>query len=134
MAATILVCENEAPLRALVRETLDHEGYEVIEACDGEESLELAQRTRPDLVLLDVKMPGRSGLEVLDELRSDPRFAQTPVIMLTARTQAADREAAEAGGADRFLAKPFSPALLAELVEDLLGRAAAIQADREALT
>lgn len=66
-------------------------------------------------------MPGRSGLEVLRELRSDPKLAQTPVIMLTARAQAVDLEAAEAAGADRFLAKPFSPAKLVELVEELLG-------------
>jgi CheY-like chemotaxis protein len=121
MPATILVCDNEEPLLALIRETLDHEGYTLVEALDGDESLELARRTEPDVVLLDVMMPGRSGLEVLRELRGDPKLAQTTVIMLTARAQAGDREAAEAGGADRFLAKPFSPAKLAELVEDLLG-------------
>jgi CheY-like chemotaxis protein len=121
MAATILVCDNEAPLRALIRATLDQEGYTIVEARDGDESLELARRAAPDLVLLDVTMPRRSGLEVLRELRGDPKLAQTPVIMLTARAQAVDRKAAEAGGADRFLAKPFSPARLAELVEDLLG-------------
>jgi CheY-like chemotaxis protein len=120
MTATILVCDNEEPLRALIRATLDHEDYTILEARDGDESLELARESGPDLVMLDVNMPGRSGLEVLRELRGDPKLQQTPVIMLTARAQAADREAAEAGGADRFLAKPFSPARLAELVEELL--------------
>lgn len=121
MAATILVCDNEEPLRALIRATLDSDDYRVVEARDGDESLELAHSARPDLIVLDVMMPGRSGLEVLRELRDDPKLARTPVIMLTARAQGADREAAEAGGADRFLAKPFSPARLAELVDDLLG-------------
>jgi CheY-like chemotaxis protein len=121
MAATILVCDNEAPLRALVHGTFDQERFTIVEARDGDESLERARSAEPDLVLLDVMMPGRSGLEVLRELRSDPKLAQTPVVMLTARAQAADLEAAEAAGADRFLTKPFSPAQLAELVEDLLG-------------
>jgi CheY-like chemotaxis protein len=121
MAATILVCDNEEALRALIRATFDQDRYTIVEARDGDESLERARSAEPDLVLLDVLMPGRSGLEVLRELRSDPKLAQTPVIMLTARAQAADLEAAEAAGADRFLAKPFSPAQLAELVEELLG-------------
>jgi CheY-like chemotaxis protein len=120
MTTTILVCDNEEPLRALIRATLDGSGYRLIEARDGNESLELARSARPDLILLDVMMPGRSGLEVLRELRSEPAFAETPVIMLTARAQAADREAAQAVGADCFLAKPFSPAQLAELVEEIL--------------
>jgi CheY-like chemotaxis protein len=121
METTILVCDNEEPLRALIRATLDSGDYRLLEARDGDESLELARSARPDLILLDVMMPGRSGLEVLRELRSDPRFAETRVIMLTARAQAADREAAEAVGADCFLAKPFSPAELAALVDRLLG-------------
>ncbi len=66
-------------------------------------------------------MPGRTGLDVLAELRADPAFADTPVVMLTARTQARDRESALAAGADRFLPKPFSPLALASLVDELLG-------------
>jgi DNA-binding response OmpR family regulator len=69
--------------------------------------------------VLDMMMPGRSGLDVLSELRADPTLAGTPVLMLTARTQAADREAIVAAGADRFLAKPFSPAELEALVAEL---------------
>jgi CheY-like chemotaxis protein len=121
MTATILVCDNEEPLRALIRATLDSDDYLLVEARDGDESLELARSLRPDLIVLDVMMPGRSGLEVLRELRADPKLAPTPVIILTARAQGVDSDAADAGGADRFLAKPFSPTRLAELVEDLLG-------------
>jgi CheY-like chemotaxis protein len=120
MAATILVCDNEDALRALIRATFDQERYTIVEARDGDESLERARSAEPDLVLLDVMMPGRSGMEVLRELRSDPKLAQTLVIMLTARAQGADLAAAEAAGANRFLTKPFSPAQLAELVEELL--------------
>jgi DNA-binding response OmpR family regulator len=106
-------------LRALVRASLDT-GYELAEASDGDESLRLARELHPDLIVLDMMMPGKSGLEVLGELRADPSLAATPVVMLTARAQAADRAAAASGGADRYLAKPFSPMELAATVAELL--------------
>lgn len=119
MAATVLICDDEDVLRALVRATLDGDGYQLVEARDGDESLELAKRLRPDLILLDMMMPGRTGLEVLRELRADPEPASTRVLMLTARTQPVDRLAAEAT-ADRYLAKPFSPFELQRVVAELL--------------
>lgn len=122
MAPLVLVCDDEEPLRALVRASLAGEGYEVAEAADGDEALALARRRRPDLILLDMMMPRRSGVDVLAELKRDPELAGTPVVMLTARTQLADREAASAAGADRFLAKPFSPTELALVVGELLRR------------
>ena len=118
----ILVCDNEDVLRDLVRASLGGNGYDLVEARDGDEALPLARDTKPDLVLLDMMMPGRSGLEVLAELRADPELAETRVVMLTARTQAADREAAAEAGADRFLTKLFSPLQLAALVEDMLSK------------
>jgi CheY-like chemotaxis protein len=124
VVATVLLCDDEEVLRQLVRATLDNGEYSIVEATDGDESLELARRLRPDVIVLDMMMPGRSGLEVLQELRGDPNLGSTPVIMLTARARQADREAA-AAGADRYLAKPFSPLELISLVEELLegGRA-----------
>lgn len=116
----MLVCDNEEALRALVRATFVGGDYRIVEARDGDESLDLARSVRPDLILLDVMMPGRSGLEVLAELRADPKLAETPVIMLTARAQLSDQDAARAAGADHFLAKPFSPRELAALVEETL--------------
>jgi signal transduction histidine kinase len=120
MPASVLVCDNEDVLRALVRAALDERGYEIAEARDGEESLEVARRTKPDLIVLDMLMPARSGLEVLSELRRDPDLATTPVIVLTARAQASDREAALRAEADRFVVKPFSPRELAAVVDELL--------------
>lgn len=122
MAVRILVCDNEQALRALVRASLELENgrYEIIEASDGDEALALTRRLRPDLILLDMMMPGRTGLDVLEELRTDGELAETPVVVLTARVQAGDRAAAEAAGADRFLAKPFSPVELAAVVSELL--------------
>jgi len=125
MPSTVLVCDNEDVLRTLVRAALGDRGYRIAEARDGDESLEIARRTHPDLIILDMLMPGRSGLEVLQELRRDPDLGQTPVIVLTARAQAADREAALRAEADRFLPKPFSPKELAAMVDELLGESGA---------
>jgi CheY-like chemotaxis protein len=118
---TVLVCDDEPVLRMLVRATLDQGNYTVVEACDGDEALVRTRSDRPDLILLDMMMPGRSGSDVLRELRADPATAKTPVIMLTARAQASDREAMNLAGADHYLTKPFSPVGLASLVEELLG-------------
>lgn len=122
---TILICDDEDVLRALVRESLPA-SCSIVEACDGEESLELARRVLPDLIVLDMMMPGRSGLEIVAELRGEPRLAATPVIMLTARAQAADEAAASAAGVDRYLRKPFSPRELQATVEELLSAAAIV--------
>ena len=116
----ILLCDNEQSLRTLMRASLDGLGHEIHEATTGDEGLRLARELAPDLVLLDMMMPGRSGLEVLQELRADPSFADTAVVMVTARVQADDREAAMAAGADGFLSKPFRPAELVALVSELL--------------
>jgi CheY-like chemotaxis protein len=120
MSSTVLVCDDEEVLRDLVRATLDDGTYSIVEAEDGDESLERARSLQPDLIILDMMMPGRTGLDVLRELRADPDLKQTPVVMLTARARAADRDAAAAAGADRYLAKPFSPLELISVVEDLL--------------
>src|SRR6266571_2658885 len=94
MDSTVLVCDNEEILRDLVRASLDGNGYRFVEARDGDEAVEAARRSRPDVILLDMMMPGRTGIEVLEELRRDPELRAIPVIMLTARAQVADREAA----------------------------------------
>jgi CheY-like chemotaxis protein len=120
LAARILICENEDSLRGLIRDSLEDGGYEFVEAVDGDEAIAKARAERPDLVVLDMMMPGRTGLEVLSELRAEGELAGTRVVMLTARAQAADREAAAAAGVDRFVVKPFSPSRLAALVAELL--------------
>ena len=121
MESTILVCDNEEILRGLVRASLDGNGYTLVEARDGDEAVEQERLVRPDLILLDMMMPGQSRLEVLAELRRDPELGGIPVLMLTARAQLTDREAAHLAGADRFLAKPFSPLELDGVVKELLG-------------
>jgi len=119
--ATILICEDEPSLRDLMRISLG-DGYVVAEAGDGEQAIELARDLRPDLVLLDLMLPGCSGLEVLRRLRAEPRTWGTPVVIVTAFAGTAERQEAEAAGADGFIAKPFDPAELTATVEELLAR------------
>ena len=117
---TILVVDDEAPIVDLVRFTLEDSDVRVVEASDGAEALVLARRIKPDLVLLDVHMPRLDGLEVCRQLRREPAFARTPIIMLTAAGQQADRASGMSAGADEYLTKPFSPLALLAIVEALL--------------
>ncbi len=117
---TILVVDDEAPIVDLVRFTLEDADVRVVEASDGAAALDLARRIKPDLVLLDVHMPRLDGFEVCRQLRREPDFARTPIIMLTAAGQEADRSSGLSAGADEYLTKPFSPLALLALVEALL--------------
>lgn len=125
MRPKVLICDDEAVLRRLVRASLRGRDYELIDAADGEEALELARSEEPDLILLDVMMPRRTGLDVLHCLQEEPELASIPIVMLTARTQDADRAAALGAGVRRFFPKPFSPSELGALVDELLADAVA---------
>jgi len=127
MAKKILIADDEEPLRLLVRATLELEDtsgeglYEIIEATDGNEALETARRERPELILLDIQMPGLSGLEVCKMLKNDPATSDLMIVMLTAKSQQSDRERGLAAGADDYFAKPFSPLELLQLVDRVVG-------------
>jgi two-component system, OmpR family, phosphate regulon response regulator PhoB len=115
--AKILIVDDQADLRKLIRLTLQPANFQVFEAITGQEALERAQTILPDLVLLDVMMPGDlNGYGVCRALKAQPQFAQTKVILLTARGQQADLELGHAAGADDYLVKPFSPTQLLNLV------------------
>jgi len=115
--ATVLICDDEPSLRELIRVSLDGP-YSFAEADDGEKSLEVARRLRPDVIILDMMMPRLSGLEVLSEIRGDRRLAETPVIVLTA--QPSTKEEALRSGADIVMVKPFEPAQITAAVEEVL--------------
>jgi CheY-like chemotaxis protein len=115
--ATVLICDDEPSLRELIRISLDGP-YEFVEADDGEQSLELVRSVRPDVVILDMMMPRRSGLEVLSEMRQEEDLADTRVIVLTA--QPGTREQALRAGADIVMVKPFEPEQIAAAVEEVL--------------
>ena len=117
--ATVLICDDEPSLRELIRVSLDG-AYEFAEADDGEQSLEIARRLRPDVVILDMMMPRLSGLEVLAELRRDQELSDTRVIVLTA--QPATREEALREGADVVMVKPFEPDQITAAVRDVLSK------------
>ena len=120
---TILIADDEPNIVELVRVTLEDERIRVVEALDGETALGLAETHRPDLVLLDVNLPDMSGLDVCAQLRREPRFASTKIVMLTAAAQADDVARGLAAGADHYLTKPFSPVRLLGLIETLFPRA-----------
>jgi CheY-like chemotaxis protein len=115
--ATVLICDDEPSLRELIRVSLGGD-YSIAEADDGEESLEIARRLRPDVVILDMMMPRRTGLEVLVEMRKDETLSRTPVIVLTA--QPAAQEDALREGADVVMVKPFEPGQIAAAVKEVL--------------
>ena len=117
----VLIVEDQADIRKLIRMTLEFEPYEIHEAADGTEGLRLADQVKPDLILLDVMMPGEfDGLQVCTRIRANPSLRDTPVVLLTARGQNQDRDAGEQAGADQYLIKPFSPLQLIETIERLL--------------
>jgi len=111
-AATILVVDDEPQIRRVLRATLSSRGYEIIDAKTGEEGIELVRKDKPDLVLLDVNMPGMGGLEACREIR---RGSNAPIIMLTVRNAERDKVAALDAGADDYVVKPFG-------IEELLAR------------
>jgi len=120
----VLVIDDEAPIRLLCRVNLEAEGMDVVEASDGPSGLEKARQERPDVVLLDVMMPGLDGWQVAEELLDDERTSGIPIIFLTARAEFRDRaRGLDLGGVD-YVTKPFNPIELAPLVEDLVARVA----------
>ena len=119
--AKVLIADDQANMRQLVRLTLETGHFEIFEAPDGDAALEVARRERPDLVFLDWTMPGLAGVDVCRALRDDPRHDAMRIVMLTARSQQGDREAAREMGADDYITKPFSPIQLLEKVRDVLG-------------
>jgi two-component system, OmpR family, KDP operon response regulator KdpE len=111
-SASILVVDDEPQIRRVLRSTLSFRGYELTESGTGEEALELARKIKPDLILLDVNLPGMSGIETCRELR---RFTSAPIIMLTVRNAERDKVVALDAGADDYVTKPFG-------IEELLAR------------
>jgi two-component system phosphate regulon response regulator PhoB len=120
---TILLVEDDSDIRHLVSYKLTKGGFDVIEAADGPAALREADQHPPDLILLDVRMPRMSGLEVCRELRDRPGTAAVPIIMLTGRSRPEDVEQAYAAGASDYVVKPFSPRELQQRVESTLAKA-----------
>jgi two-component system, cell cycle response regulator DivK len=122
MSATVLVVEDNALNLKLVRDVLGHAGYRVLEAGDAEKGIDLAREESPDLILMDIQLPGIDGVEALGRLRADAATADIPVVALTALAMKEDRERFMAAGFDGYLEKPLSVPSLAGQVEALIRR------------
>jgi len=124
MPTTVLVIDDEAPIRLLCRVNLEAEGMDVLEAADGPSGLEKARSETPDVILLDVMMPGLDGWRVAEELLDDERTESIPIVFLTARAELRDRaRGLDLGGLD-YVTKPFNPVELATQLRRLLERVA----------
>ena len=118
----VLVIDDEAPIRLLCRVNLEAEGMEVLEAADGPTGLQMAKEESPDVILLDVMMPGLDGWRVAEQLLLERSTSGIPIIFLTARAEFRDRaRGLDIGGVD-YVTKPFNPLELAPLVEDVIAR------------
>jgi two-component system phosphate regulon response regulator PhoB len=124
MTHTVLTIEDQPDIRRLIRMTLEYDGLTVLEASDGEEGLKLARQHLPDVILLDVMMPGMDGLTVNRTLSVDSRLKHIPVVILSALGRTADIQAGLETGVHAYLVKPFSPWELLDVIQKLTGKEA----------
>ncbi len=117
----VLIADDEHNIRHILDFSLHSEGFDVVAAANGEDAFTLAVSEKPDLIILDVMMPGQGGIETCRQLKADERVADIPVILLTARTSRQDREEGKAAGADEYITKPFSPQKVINAVQNFLG-------------
>jgi len=116
----VLVVDDEPDVLLLCRLNLQQRGHELLEASTGSVALELARERHPDVIVLDLMLPGMTGYEVLETLKGDEQTSNIPVLVLTAKSLRADRERSHGLGASGFLTKPFLPSELCELIESLV--------------
>jgi len=120
MKEKILIVEDNPRNMRLMEMTLRVKNYTLLKATDGEEALDMARRERPDLIIMDVRLPRMSGLEVTRKLREDPAFSHTPIIGVTAHAMKGDREKVLEAGCDAYLSKPINTRELPEVVAEML--------------
>ncbi|WP_299690607.1 response regulator [uncultured Tateyamaria sp.] len=120
MGKHVLLVEDETNIIEAIRFLLSREGWQVDTHSDGATAVEAVRAVQPDLLMLDYMLPGKSGMEILKELRADPAFTKMPILMLTARGQSRDRDEAERAGVSRFMTKPFSNVEVLTAVRDLV--------------
>ncbi|MEM9550794.1 MAG: response regulator [Pseudomonadota bacterium] len=129
MRRHVMLIEDEPNITEAIRFLLTRDGWTVDSHSDGTDAVEVVAAAMPDLVILDVMLPGKSGMEILRDLRDRPELSNLPILMLTARGQSRDRDMAENAGVSRFMTKPFSNAEVLDAVRDLAAAAKAAQQD-----
>ena len=117
----ILAADDEPHILRVVKDKLENAGFTVITATNGEEAVQAALREKPDLILLDVMKPKMNGFEACRKLRAEAAFANTPILLLTARGQEVDKKMGLEAGANEYISKPFSPRQLLQYVQEKLG-------------
>lgn len=127
----IMVVDDEADIRELIRFNLEKEGFEVVSVSDGETALEEARLRQPDLILLDVMLPGMDGVEVCFKLKSDISFKSIPIVMLSAKSDESDQLVGLKIGADDYLVKPFSPKVLVAKISAILRRGEVVSSSKD---
>lgn len=120
----ILLAEDHVETRKIIGLVVAEDGFELLEASDGEEALDLALLHRPDLVLLDLMLPNLGGIEICRRLRADPEMYGTKIVVLTGRKTRIDKDLALESGVDAFITKPFGPAKLLDTIREMLSRPA----------
>jgi CheY-like chemotaxis protein len=125
----ILVAEDNAVNRELLRELLEARGYTVLEACDGQEALDMIEQVQPELLLLDIGMPVLDGFAVVRRIRENPRWALLPVVAVTAYAMRGDREKILNSGFDGYLSKPLNPSSLTAELDRLLKKQGTLSAN-----
>ena len=123
MTRRVMLVEDEPNITEAIRFLLSRDGWEVETHADGTDAVEVISAAKPDLVILDVMLPGKSGMEILTDLRARDDLQGLPVLMLTARGQSRDRDMAEKAGVSRFMTKPFSNSEVLTAVRDLHAQA-----------
>ena len=127
MAQRILIADDDPDIIRVVRGYLEQASYQTLAASDGDSALRLVRQERPDVVVLDLMLPGRSGWEVLQSIRADPLLVATLVMLLTARVEDSDKISGLELGADDYITKPFNPHEVVARVKALLRRANFVQ-------
>jgi two-component system, cell cycle response regulator DivK len=120
MSKRILVVEDQADNRQILRDLLGSAGYDVIEAEDGQAGLALVKRQRPDLILMDIQLPLMDGYEAMRRIKTDPELQSIPIIAVTSYALSGDEDKARAAGCDGYVTKPFSPRQLLAKVKEYL--------------
>lgn len=121
MTKRVLLIEDEVNIAEAIRFILSRDGWQIEVLADGAEAEAAIARLQPDMLILDLMLPGKTGLQILTDLRANPAYAQLPVLMLTAKGQGRDREAAERAGVSAFMTKPFDNNEIRATVRGLLG-------------
>jgi two-component system, cell cycle response regulator DivK len=120
MSATILHVEDNPDNRMLIRDLLQFRGYRVVEVSDGTQALSTAERERPDIILMDIQLPGVSGLDIARRIKAHADLGHIPIVAVTSFALSGDDKKAHAAGCDAYVAKPFEPRELLELIQRLL--------------